>query len=320
VTARAQLPIPEPFAAGALALRVTLDQRNLDLDLQIHPGEVVAVLGANGAGKSTVLSLIAGVLRPDTGRIKLDGQVLLDTSRHLWTPPHRRGVVLLAQQALLFPHLTAAANVAFGPRSKGCSRTEAKATAARWLEAVDASGFADRRPDQLSGGQAQRVAIARALAADPALLLLDEPMAALDVAVAPALRQVLRKVLRQSGRTALLVTHDLLDALTLADRVIVLEHGRVVEDGPARAVLTEPGSAFAARIAGIDLIAGTAGDHGLTTPRRTADPRHPGPGVYRGGAGGGGVQSQRRRRPSDRTRRKPAEPPAGHHHRTRAPW
>ena len=257
---------PAARATGALELQVTLDQRGLDVALQVSHGEVVAVLGANGAGKSTLLSLIAGLVRPDTGRITLDGQVLVDADRHVWTPPHRRGVVLLAQQALLFPHLTAAANVAFGPRSKGSSRTEATATAAKWLDAVDATGFADRRPGQLSGGQAQRVAIARALAADPALLLLDEPMAALDVAVAPALRQVLRRVLRQTGRSALLVTHDLLDALTLADRVIVLERGGVVEDGPARTVLTEPRSAFAARIAGIDLIAGTAGDHGLTTP------------------------------------------------------
>ena len=267
--AAASVSGPEPMAAGAgaLQLRVTLAQRDLDLELRVDPGDVVAVLGANGAGKSTLLSLIAGLLRPDTGRICVDGEVLLDTARRVWTPPHRRGVALLAQQALLFPHLTAAANVAFGPRSKGCSRTEAREIAGRWLEAVDASGFADRRPDQLSGGQAQRVAIARALAADPALLLLDEPMAALDVAVAPALRQVLRRVLRRAGRTALLVTHDLLDALTLADRVIVLERGRVVEDGPARTVLTEPRSAFAARIAGIDLVAGTAGDHGLTTPQ-----------------------------------------------------
>ena len=139
----------------------------------------------------------------------------------MWVPPHQRGVVLLAQQALLFPHLTAAANVAFGPRSQGRSRKAAKAEALRWLAAVDATEFADRRPAQLSGGQAQRIAIARALAAEPALLLLDEPMAALDVAVAPALRQLLRKVLRDTGRTALLVTHDLIDALSLADRVIV---------------------------------------------------------------------------------------------------
>jgi molybdate transport system ATP-binding protein len=235
---------------GALDLQVTLDERGIDVDLRVQPGEVVALLGANGAGKSTLLSLISGLIRPDAGRITLDDQVLVDVDRRVWVPSHHRGVVLLAQQALLFPHLTAAANVAFGPRSKGSSRKDAKAEASRWLAAVDATEFADRRPVQLSGGQAQRIAIARALAADPALLLLDEPMAALDVAVAPALRQLLRAVLRDTGRTALLVTHDLIDALSLADRVIVLDAGRIVEDGPTRTVLTQPRSGFAARIAG----------------------------------------------------------------------
>ena len=150
--------------------------------------------------------------------------------------------------------------------ARAAASKAAKAEAARWLEAVDASEFADRRPAQLSGGQAQRIAIARALAADPALLLLDEPMAALDVAVAPALRQLLRKVLRDTGRTALLVTHDLIDAMSLSDRVVVLEAGRIVEDGPTRTVLTEPRSPFAARIAGVDLIAGTADDTAWSPP------------------------------------------------------
>ncbi len=251
---------------GALDLRARVDERGIDLELRVRPGEVVALLGANGAGKSTLLSLISGLIRPDAGRITLDEQVLVDVDEGVWVPSHHRGVVLLAQQALLFPHLTAAANVAFGPRSKGSSRSVAKAEAARWLAAVDATEFADRRPVQLSGGQAQRIAIARALAADPALLLLDEPMAALDVAVAPALRQLLRKVLRDTGRTALLVTHDLIDALSLADRVIVLDAGRIVEDGPTRTVLSQPRSPFAARIAGVNLITGSAESHGLLTP------------------------------------------------------
>lgn len=260
------MTVPTPGrSAGALNIRATLDERRVHLELQVRPGEVVALLGANGAGKSTLLSLISGLIRPDSGRITLDEQVLVDVDQGVWVPPHRRGVVLLAQQALLFPHLTAMANVAFGPRSKGSGHKAAKAEAARWLEAVDASEFADRRPAQLSGGQAQRIAIARALAADPALLLLDEPMAALDVAVAPALRQLLRRVLRDTGRTALLVTHDLIDAMSLSDRVVVLEAGRIVEDGPTRAVLTEPRSPFAARIAGVDLIAGIANEHGLVT-------------------------------------------------------
>ena len=268
MTGQSELPAPTG-TSGALHLTATLVERSVDLQFQVHPGEVVAVLGGNGAGKSTLLSLISGLLRPDSGRIVLDGQVLVDTERRIWVPPHQRGVVLLAQQALLFPHLTAAANVAFGPRSKGKSRADAKTTALQWLSAVDATEFADRRPAQLSGGQAQRIAIARALAADPAVLLLDEPMAALDVAVAPALRQLLKKVLRDGtgpDRTAVIVTHDLIDALSLADRVIVLEGGRIVEDGPTRVVLNKPRSSFAARIAGINLLSGTAGQHGLLSP------------------------------------------------------
>ena len=249
---------------GAVELAATVAERGTDLALQVRPGEVVAVLGANGAGKSTLLALLAGLLHPDTGRIRLDGRVLVDTATGMWVPPHRRRVVLLAQQALLFPHLTVAENVAFGPRSRGAGRSAARAVADRWLAAVDATEFAARSPAELSGGQAQRVAIARALAADPAVLLLDEPMAALDVAVAPAVRTLLRRVLRETGRTALLVTHDLIDALSLADRVVVLGAGSIVEDGPTRTVLAQPRSAFTARIAGVNLIAGVAGSGDLS--------------------------------------------------------
>ena len=139
--------------------------------------------------------------------------------------------------------------------------------AQRWLQAVDAQDLADRRPAQLSGGQAQRVAVARALAAEPQVLLLDEPMSALDVTAAPALRRLLRHILRDDGRTALMVTHDLLDALAVADRVIIVEGGRIVESGPVRTVLTSPRSAFAARIAGVNLIAGVVTGPGtLQTP------------------------------------------------------
>ena len=211
---------------------MTLDQRGLDVALQVSPGEVLAVLGANGAGKSTLLSLIAGLVRPDAGRITLDGDVLVDTDRHVWTSPHRRGVVLLAQQALLFPHLTAAANVEFGPRSKGSSRTEAKATAAKWLAAVDATGFADRRPGQLSGGQAQRVAIARALVPRPEVLLLDEPFSALDAFTRVSLQDHLLDLWTDSRPTLILVTHDVDEAIVLADRIMVMrpQPGRIFEE------------------------------------------------------------------------------------------
>jgi molybdate transport system ATP-binding protein len=220
----------------------------LDVALEVAAGETVAVLGANGAGKSTLLAVVAGLERHH-GRVRIEGR---DVSA---LPPHRRGAALLAQDPLLFPHLSAVENVAFGPRARGVGRREAHEVALRLLEQVGVAELARRKLHQLSGGQAQRVAIARALATDPQVLLLDEPMAALDVEVAPALRQTLRTVLAE--RTTLLVTHDLLDALMLADRVVVLEEGRIVEKGPTQEVLARPRSAFAARLAGLDLLPGT---------------------------------------------------------------
>jgi molybdate transport system ATP-binding protein len=243
----------------------TVRERDLDLAFTVDDREVVAVLGPNGSGKSTALSVIAGLLRPDVGHATLDGRRLVDVGRTgatpVWVPPHARGIALLAQEPLLFPHLTALDNVAFGPRSLGQSRRNARATAHHWLDEVDASQYADRKPGQLSGGQAQRVAVARALAADPKLLLLDEPMAALDVAVAPALRQMLRRVLRE--RSAVIVTHDVLDALLLAKRVIVIDHGHVVEEGPTTQVLARPRNPFTARIAGLNMVRGTVDGHGV---------------------------------------------------------
>jgi len=249
---------------SGLSVSATVADRGVDLTLGVGPSEVVAVLGPNGAGKSTLLAVLAGLLRPDTGHAVLDGRVLLDVGsdgREVWVPAHDRGVALLAQEPLLFPHLSALENVGFGPRSSGRGRGEARETARRWLAEVDATAYAGRRPAELSGGQAQRVAIARALATEPRLLLLDEPMAALDVAVAPALRQLLRRVL--PGRPVVVVTHDVLDALLLADRVVVVEDGRVVEQGPTASLLARPRSDFAARIAGLNLVRGTYDGSGV---------------------------------------------------------
>ena len=236
--------------------------RGFDLSLSLAVGETVAILGPNGAGKSTLLNLTAGLLHADSGRAVLDDTVLFDTaSPSVFTPPHVRGVSMLAQEALLFPHLSVLENVAFGPRSAGVSRAEARATARHWLGEVEALELADRRPAQLSGGQAQRIAVARALASDPKLLLLDEPMAALDVSVAPALRRMLRRVL--AGRTVLIVTHDILDAYTLADRVIVVDNGRIVEQGATRDVLERPRSRFAAGLAALNLLTGVRTEGGI---------------------------------------------------------
>lgn len=288
--------LPSSGPPGGLSARVTVRRPafTLDVALEVAAGEVVAVLGPNGAGKSTLLGALAGLLRPDAGRIELNGRVLTDIPLGLHTPTHHRHVGLLAQEPLLFPHLTAAANVAFGPRCAGVDKARAAEAAAFWLAQVGATELADRRPSQLSGGQAQRVALARALAGHPELLLLDEPLSALDVDVAPMMRALLRRVLRGGpavaagggpdggvgdgrsvglrggvARTALLVTHHLLDAVVLADRVVVIADGRVVEDGPTRQVLTRPRSPFAARIAGLNLVSGTGCSGGLRTPDGT---------------------------------------------------
>jgi molybdate transport system ATP-binding protein len=244
----------------SLTFSATVAVRNFDVKLSLSAGETIAVLGPNGAGKSTLVDLIAGLLMPDSGRAVLDDRVLFDRRpghTGKWLPPHRRGVSLLSQEALLFPHLNARDNVAFGPRSSGLSRRVAAEAADSWLAAVDASEFATRRPSTLSGGQAQRVAVARALAPNPKLLLLDEPMAALDVSVVPQLRRLLRTVLAE--RTTIVITHDVLDAYTLADRVLVLNEGRIVEQGNVREVLDHPQTAFTAELAGLNLIAAGSG-------------------------------------------------------------
>ncbi|MCR2808711.1 MULTISPECIES: ABC transporter ATP-binding protein [unclassified Microbacterium] len=248
-----------------LAFTAAIAARGFDLRLHAQPGETIAVLGPNGAGKSTLVNILAGLLRPDTGRAELDGRSLFDlgAGRKHWTAPHARGVSTLSQDADLFPHLSVLENVAFSARSKGLRRAKAHALALHWLAEVDAVEFASRRPADLSGGQAQRVAIARALASDPHLLLLDEPLAALDIAVAPAIRRTLLRVLRD--RTAIIVTHDILDALTLADRVIVLGRGRIIEEGPTRDTLDRPRTAFTAGLAALNLLTGTRTREGMVT-------------------------------------------------------
>ncbi len=247
-----------------LQLRAVVADRHLDVEFSVSAGEVLAVLGPNGAGKSTALHVIAGLLRPDEGLVRLGDRVLTDTATGVDVPTHDRRVGLLLQDPLLFPHMSVAANVAFGRHGRGFrpARAQQRSRALRWLREVDAEDLADRRPRQLSGGQAQRVAIARALAAEPDVLLLDEPLAGLDVAAAAGIRTVLRTVAARSGCAVILITHELLDVFTLADRVLVLESGRVGEIGPVADVLTAPRSHFGARIAGVNLVNGAIGPDG----------------------------------------------------------
>jgi molybdate transport system ATP-binding protein len=238
-----------------LHLRARVAQRGLNVEFSVAAGEVLAVLGPNGAGKSTTIAVIAGLLRADDAVVRLGNRTLTDTGRGVCVPVHDRRIGVLMQDPLLFPHLTAIANVMFAAR-RHADRSGARLRARRWLAEVGADDLADRAPGALSGGQAQLVALARALAAEPEVLLLDEPLAGLDVAGATAARSVLRRVLTAESRTALLITHDLIDVLTLADRVLVLQEGKVVEVGRVTEVLTSPRSDFGARIAGVNLVRG----------------------------------------------------------------
>lgn len=245
---------------SGLHLRAVVEHRDVDVEFEVAPGEVLAILGANGAGKSSVLHVIAGLLRPDSGSVTAGRRHLTDTAAGVHVPVHDRRVGLLQQDPMLFPHLDVATNVGFGPRCRG-DRRGAAAAAQRWLTEVGAQGLSNRMPRELSGGQAQRVALARALAAEPEVLLLDEPMAGLDVAAATAMRSLLRDALTEGGRCAVLVTHDLLDVTALADRVLIVDRGRVAERGSVTAVLTAPKTAFGARFAGVNLLSGVADEH-----------------------------------------------------------
>ena len=207
-----------------LRVDVTHEPRGVAAEFTVEPGTTVALLGPNGVGKSTVFGVVAGLVAPDRGAVHVGERCVVraDTGdRPVWVPAHRRGVALMAQEPLLFPHLNVLDNVAFGLRARGAGRAEGRRRARAWLREVGAEEFVQRRPDELSGGQAQRVAIARVLAADPRVILLDEPMSALDVAARPRMREVLKRVL--AGRTAVVVTHDEADVAELADRVVRMD-------------------------------------------------------------------------------------------------
>ena len=241
---------------SAVSVHARVEARGLDAALDVAPGTVVALVGPNGAGKSSVLQLVGGQLQPDGGTVSVDGSVVSGPRVHV--PVHRRNIAVLEQRPLLFEHLTIAENAAFGLRARGVRAAEALARAQRELDAVGCGELAGARAWEVSGGQAQRIAIARALATDPRLVLLDEPLAALDVSVAPAIRSLLRRRIRGEGRTALLVTHDAVDALTLADELAVMEAGRVLATGPVADLLARPRTPFVADLVGVNLLAGMA--------------------------------------------------------------
>jgi molybdate transport system ATP-binding protein len=239
-------------------LRVALDDFALDVALDAAPGRVVALLGPNGAGKTTALRALQGTVALEAGRIELDGAVLDDPTTGAFVQPEDRRVGMLHQDLLLFPHLSARDNIAFGPRARGVPRAAARRAADGQLDALGLGELAAARPRQLSGGQAQRVALLRALATEPRLLLLDEPLAALDPAVRGTTRRDLRHLLDGFAGTTVVVTHDPIDALTLADDVVVIEAGRAVQAGTLAEVTTRPRSRHVAELLGTNLLVGTA--------------------------------------------------------------
>jgi molybdate transport system ATP-binding protein len=234
------------------------------LDLEVGAGEVVAVLGPNGSGKSTLLRALAGLQPLSGGRIVLDGRILDDPESNVLVAPEQRRCAVVFQEYLLFPHLTAVGNVAFGPRSRGQSKTDANRHALEWLDRMELGDKAQSKPRELSGGQAQLVALARALATDPRLLLLDEPLAALDVSTRGAVRHQLRHHLGEFSGSCVLVTHDPLDAAAIADRMVIVEAGRLVQQGTLQAVTTRPRSDYVAQLMGLNLLRGRANGTNLT--------------------------------------------------------
>ena len=235
---------------------VTVGDFSIDLDIEVADGELLAVLGPNGSGKTTLLRTLAGLVPLDEGHIVVDDTLLDDPNAGVYVPPEQRPIGVVFQQYLLFEHLTARDNVAFGLRANGVKKVPARAEADRRLAAVGLADRGDARPAELSGGQAQRVALARALANDPRLLLLDEPLAALDVATRRQVRRDLRHQLAGFGGVRVLVTHDPVDAYALADRVAIVDDGSIVQSGTVAEITAHPRSRYVAELVGTNLIEG----------------------------------------------------------------
>ncbi|MBV9228036.1 MAG: ATP-binding cassette domain-containing protein, partial [Chloroflexi bacterium] len=229
-----------------VALDTHLDSFHLSLSFSAQVGKTTVLLGESGAGKSTVLRLLAGLLHPQQGHISFEGTIYFDSEQRIIVPPQERPFGYVFQDYVLFPHLNVFENVAFGLRAQHLSRQVVRQRVAEALEQVHMAGFELRRPMQLSGGQQQRVAIARALALHPQLLLLDEPLAALDVQTRREVRQELRRILIETGITTVMVTHQYLEALLFGEHILVLDHGSVIQQGGQRELREYPRSSYIA--------------------------------------------------------------------------
>ncbi|HZD23955.1 MAG TPA: ATP-binding cassette domain-containing protein [Acidimicrobiia bacterium] len=250
----------------------------LDVALSIPPGRTDALLGPNGAGKTTVVDAISGLLPIDSGRISLGDTVLDEPDSGAFVPAEGRRVGVVFQDYLLFPHLSVLENVAFGPRSRRMPRPEALARSQEWVGELGLAGLENVRPGELSGGQAQRVALARALITEPEMLLLDEPLSALDVTTRAALRRTLDEHLTGFGGPRLLITHDPAEAFLLAGRIHIIENGEITQSGDADDIRLRPASRYAADLAGVNFMVGVVkagevlvGEHHLHVADEVAD-------------------------------------------------
>ncbi len=250
-----------PSSGLTAQVRIARPGFSIDAEIEVAAGTTAALLGPNGAGKSSILATIAGLADLPVGSdasITLGGRLMEQTASGTWMPPEARRVGVVFQEHRLFDHLSVLDNVAFGPRSAGARTRDARHTANRWIDLLGLTALSDRRPAELSGGEAQKVAIARTLAAEPDALLLDEPLAALDVTTRSEVRRMLREQLDSFGGPRLLVTHDPSDAFLLADRLFVIEDGRITQSGTPDDIRHAPATPYVAALAGTNLYAGAA--------------------------------------------------------------
>ena len=252
--------VPGPAGSDAAVLRADLLVPRADFDvalrLDVEAGRTVALLGPNGAGKSTAVGALAGLEPLHEGSIRLDSETLEDVAAGVRLPPERRPVGVVFQDLLLFPHLSALENAAFPLRARGVGKREARERASELLARLGVAHRSSAKPGELSGGEAQRVALARALVHEPRLLLLDEPLSALDVRSRGEIRRLLRSLLAGFPGVRLMVTHDPVEAMTLADRLVLIEGGRITQEGTPDEILRAPRTPYAAELVGVNLFAG----------------------------------------------------------------